>query len=97
MKDLGFLRYFLSIEVAYSSSGYLLSQKKYISDILPRSTHHDSIVSDLLPATLPWSCTSSFDMMAGHLFHILSATKSLWVTYLPRCYQTIYLPGCSGP
>src|SRR3954468_1626878 len=44
MKDLGFLRYFLGIEVAYSSGGNLLSQQKYIADILVRATHHDSSV-----------------------------------------------------
>src|SRR5438270_11794239 len=59
MMDLGFLHYFLGIEVVYSSSGYLLSQQKYISVILARATHHDYTVSDPLPATLPWSFTSS--------------------------------------
>ena len=37
MKDLGFLRYFLRIEVAYSSRGYLLSHQKYIVDFLDRA------------------------------------------------------------
>ena len=34
MKDLGSLWYFLDIEVAYSSRGYLLSQLKYVANIL---------------------------------------------------------------
>lgn len=34
MKDLGILRYFLGIEVAYSSKGLLLTQQKYIHAVL---------------------------------------------------------------
>src|SRR5436190_18199865 len=45
MKDLGFLRYFLGIEVAYSSCGYLLSQQKCISNLFAWATMHNLLVS----------------------------------------------------
>ena len=36
MKDLSSLLYFLGIDVAYLSRGYLLSQSKYVASILQR-------------------------------------------------------------
>lgn len=47
MKVLGFLRYFLIIEVAYSSQGYLLLQQKYITDIRVRATLQDPKASTI--------------------------------------------------
>ncbi|XP_020249110.1 uncharacterized protein LOC109826492 [Asparagus officinalis] len=52
MKDIVFLRYFLGIEVASSSHGYILSQQKYIADILERASLSDpSIV--ITPLSTP--------------------------------------------
>jgi len=46
MKDLGYLRYFVSIEVAYSPRDYLLSQSKYVTDILKRAKFTDNKIVD---------------------------------------------------
>ena len=45
LKNLGFLRYFLGIEIAYSSRGHLLSQQEYIVDLLDRVTLSDPAAS----------------------------------------------------
>jgi hypothetical protein len=37
MKDLGFLSYFLGLEVSSDSDGYYLSQAKYAYDLLSRA------------------------------------------------------------
>lgn len=45
MKDLGFLSYFLGLEVSSNFDGYCLSQAKYASNILSReSTTNNKIV-----------------------------------------------------
>ncbi|KAL4021656.1 hypothetical protein IC575_020462 [Cucumis melo] len=44
-KDLGTLNYFLGLEILSSSNDYYLSQAKYASDLLSRSSITDSITS----------------------------------------------------
>ncbi|GFS46627.1 hypothetical protein Acr_00g0103390 [Actinidia rufa] len=46
MKDLGLLQYFLGIEITSSPKGYLLSQTKYITDILHRANLTDGKTVD---------------------------------------------------
>nr|GEU52887.1 uncharacterized mitochondrial protein AtMg00810-like [Tanacetum cinerariifolium] len=47
MKDLGLVHYFLGIEVASSPKGYILSQSKYIGDLLDRARITDKMVKDI--------------------------------------------------
>nr|GEV72999.1 probable xyloglucan endotransglucosylase/hydrolase protein 8 [Tanacetum cinerariifolium] len=47
MKDLGLLRYFWGIEVASSPKGYLMSQSKYIGDLLDHAITTDKMVKDI--------------------------------------------------
>ncbi|GJW15104.1 uncharacterized mitochondrial protein-like protein [Tanacetum coccineum] len=47
MKDLGLLLYFLGIEVASLPKGYLLSQFKYIANLLDRARITDKMVEDI--------------------------------------------------
>jgi hypothetical protein len=50
IKDLGTLHYFLGIEVSPSPSGLILSQKKYITDLL-----HKTHMTDCHPVSAPLS------------------------------------------
>ncbi|KAD5802447.1 hypothetical protein E3N88_13807 [Mikania micrantha] len=54
LKDLGSLSYFLGVEVIHHTHGLILSQTKYISDLL-----HKANMSDCKPATTPMSTTVS--------------------------------------
>jgi hypothetical protein len=48
INDLGYLRYFLGIEVVYSPRDYLLSQSKYVTDILERAKLTENKTVDTL-------------------------------------------------
>ena len=63
MIDLCFFRYFLGIEVAYSSRGYLLSQQKYIDNLLEHATLSDPATPTSSSVSTPRSFISNSDAM----------------------------------
>ncbi|XP_042459126.1 uncharacterized mitochondrial protein AtMg00810-like [Zingiber officinale] len=79
MKDLGPLRYFLGLEAVYSPRGYLLSQSKYIGDILEQTHLSDAhIVDTLLEINARYSSvdgvplpnSSLYDTLVGNLVYL---------------------------
>jgi hypothetical protein len=74
IKDLSPLHYFLGIEVSPSASSLILSPKKYIDDLLPK-TH----MQDCCPVSTPMS---SSDKISHHDDTSLSASEAtiFWST-----------------
>lgn len=79
VKDLGFLHYFLGIEMAYSPEGYLPSQKKYCNEVIQRTSISDTksfttpIEPDLKMRTddeVPLSDLTRYRQVAGSLFYL---------------------------
>lgn len=67
MKDLCTLRYFLGIEVAYSLRGYLLSQSKYIVNILEHTClSHDRVTDNPLELNVKYAPSDGVSCQIPH-------------------------------
>ncbi|XP_028052258.1 uncharacterized protein LOC114256776 [Camellia sinensis] len=62
MKDLGFLSYFLDLEISHDFSGYFLIQAKYTSDLLTRAS-----LTDYKTAPTPIDPQTCLTPLDGHL------------------------------
>lgn len=79
MKDLSFLRYFLGIDVAYPSHGYLMSQQKYIADLFDHTALSDPNVSTSSSIFTPMELHLKLRRMMVLLYHNLHGTWSGWI------------------
>ena len=61
LKDLGSLSYFLGIEATHKSTGLLLTQKRYITDLL----HRNNMTNAKAVAT-PMCSTEQLTLKSGH-------------------------------
>ncbi|XP_010531643.1 PREDICTED: uncharacterized protein LOC104807900 [Tarenaya hassleriana] len=60
LKDLGMLSYFLGVEASRSDTGILLTQRKYIGDILSRAR-----MSEAKPVATPMAASSRLTVVSG--------------------------------
>ena len=70
MKDLGHLSNFLGLEVSYDSTGYYLSQTKYVSDLISRAGLTDiKVVSTSLEMNVRLTPLDGTPLSDAPLYH----------------------------
>ncbi|CAL1353665.1 unnamed protein product [Linum trigynum] len=72
LKDLGELSYFLGLEITRDRHGIMLSQRKYIGDLL--SEHH---FEDCLPVSIPMELNLKLSRESGDLLSDATSYRSL--------------------
>jgi hypothetical protein len=89
MKDLGYLRYFLSIKVAYSPRCYLLYQSKYVADILERARLIDNKTVDTpIEVNARYSSSDGLPLIDPTLYRIIIGS----LVYLTiTCPDIVYI------
>ena len=92
MKDLGSLRYFLDIEVAYSPNGHFLSQSKYIANILEwaRLTNNKTI-NTLIEINIKYSSSNVLPLSYSTLYHIIVGSLVYLIITRPDIAYVVHI------
>ena len=85
MKNLGYLQYFLGIEVAYSPRGYLLSQSKYVANILEQARlTNNKTIDTLIEVNARYSSSDGLPLSDSTLYRTI--IRSLVYLIITRPY-----------
>jgi hypothetical protein len=85
MKNLGYLQYFLGIEVAYSPRGYLLSQSKYVANILEQARlTNNKTIDTLIEVNARSSSSNGLPLSGSTLYRTI--IRSLVYLIITRPY-----------
>ena len=94
MTDLGSLRYFMGIEVAYSPRGYFFSQSKYVADIVERARFtNNKTINTLIEVNIRHSSSDGVPLLDPTLYRTI--LLGAWYIYLtitrPYIIYVVYI------
>ena len=89
MKDLGVLKYFLSVEIARSSNGFYLCQRKYALDIISKV----GLLGDK-PALVPMEQNHRLTLSTSKLLHDQESYRRLIGRLIYLCFTRPELSYC---
>ena len=92
MKNLGYLQYFLGIEVAYSPRGYLLSQSKYVANILEQARlTNNKTIDTLIEVNARYSSSNGLPLSGSTLYRTIIRSLVYLIITRPYIAYVVYI------